>query len=117
MIAITITIIDFRSCNIESDDSHFLYHFCDAWRGSSGSGVYSWQYNENAGKWERRLIGIFTGNRWKSDDEWFLTAKNFNAAVKITPSKYVQLCKWLGKYGKKLCDYSKTGKVEPRLYQ
>jgi len=106
----------YRSCSIEADDSHFVYHFCDAWKGSSGSGVYAWQFNKASSKWERQLIGIFTGNRWLSEDEWFLTARNFNAAVKITPTKYVQLCKWLGKYGKKLCAHSHDGKIRPKDY-
>ena len=105
-----------RSCSIEADDSHFVYHFCDAWKGSSGSGVYAWQFNKANSKWERQLIGIFTGNRWLSEDEWFLTARNFNAAVKITPTKYVQLCKWLGKYGKKVCRHSQDGKIRPMQY-
>ena len=93
-----------------------MYHYCDAWKGSSGSGVYAWQYNKATEKWGRQLIGIFTGNRWLAEDDWFLTAKNFNAAVKITPSKYVQLCKWMGKYGKKLCNHSEGGKLNPKSY-
>ena len=54
-------------------------------------------------RWDRRVVGVFSGNRWRMYNDWITTPKSFNVAVRITPCKYVQICQWMGKLGKKLC--------------
>lgn len=94
----------YRSCTIVEDDRTFLYHYCDAQPGSSGSGVYSWIFDEETQQWQRELIGVFSGNRWRSYDEFYIRVKNFNVAVRLTRYKYAQICKWLGrKMAAKIC--------------
>jgi len=94
----------YRSCTVVEDDRTFLYHYCDAQPGSSGSGVYSWVFDEETGRWERELVGVFSGNRWRTYDEFYIRVKNFNVAVRLTRYKYAQICKWLGsKMAAKIC--------------
>lgn len=96
--------IVYSSCTIIEDDRTFLYNYCDAQPGSSGSGVYSWIYDEEMQSWQRELIGVFSGNRWRTYDEFYIRVKNFNVAVRLTRYKYAQICKWLGpKMAAKIC--------------
>jgi len=94
-----------RTCNVVEDDPTFLYHYCDAKPGSSGSGVHSWVYDENKGEWHQELVGVFSGNRWRMYDEFFIVARNFNVAVRLTSTKYAQICAWMGKTAKEACKY------------
>lgn len=95
----------FRSCNVVEDDPTFLYHFCDAKPGSSGSGVYSWVYDNNLQDWKQELVGVFSGNRWRRYDYFFIVSRNFNVAVRLTSTKYAQICRWMGKTAKEVCKY------------
>ncbi|XP_012555116.2 inactive serine protease 35 isoform X2 [Hydra vulgaris] len=92
-----------RTCNVVEDDQNFLYHYCDAQPGSSGSGVYSWVYDEILNDWRRELIGVFSGNRWRAYDEFYIVTQNFNVAVRLTSNKYAQICNWMGKIGEEVC--------------
>ena len=87
------------------DDPGFLYHYCDAKPGSSGSGVYSWIYDDDEQEWRRELIGVFSGNRWRIYDEFYVVVRNFNVAVRLTANKYAQICKWMGRIGEAVCKY------------
>ena len=91
----------FRSCRVRVTDEHVLYHYCDAMPGSSGAGVYTW--TKIRGEWNRRLIGVFSGYRWKSFKEWWKKDADFNAAIRLNTLKYTQICGWMGKYAAKSC--------------
>lgn len=97
----------YRSCSVMEDDPSFLYHYCDAKPGSSGSGVYSWVYDENEKEWKRALVGVFSGNRWRKYDEFYVIQRNFNVAVRLTSNRYAQICKWLGKTADQVCHAKK----------
>jgi serine protease 23 len=94
--------IFFRSCNIKATDDHVLYHHCDAQPGSSGAGVYTWTKDQD-GWFKRRLIGVFSGYRWKSFKEWWKKDAAFNAAIRLNTLKYTQICGWMGKYAANTC--------------
>ena len=102
----------YRSCSIIEDDKSFLYHYCDAKPGSSGSGVYTWVYDNDTHQWNRELIGVFSGNRWKIYDQFYIIVKNFNVAVRLTAARYAQVCEWLGtKYSNMVCKKGKKKMV------
>ena len=90
-----------RACRVKVTDEHVLYHHCDAQPGSSGAGVYTW--SKVGGEWNRRLIGVFSGYRWKSFKEWWKKDADFNAAIRLNTLKYTQICRWMGKYAGKSC--------------
>lgn len=92
-----------RYCRIEEVDTHVMYHYCDALPGSSGSGVYLWNYDADDQTWERKLIGVFSGNRWRYYKDWWRSPANFNAAIRLNSAKYTQICQWMGSYAKKQC--------------
>ena len=48
---------------IETESPHLLYFKGDAWHGSSGAGLYSWDYDDATQEYERRTIGVLSGNR------------------------------------------------------
>jgi hypothetical protein len=62
--------------------------------GSSGAGVYTW--TKFGGEWNRRLIGVFSGYRWKN-------GRDYNAAIRLNTLKYTQICGWMGKYAARSC--------------
>ena len=101
-----------------------LYHFCDAKPGSSGAGVYVYHYDTHSRAWGRRLVAVFSGNRWVTYPSWWhMAPRNYNAATRITTLKFAQICKWIGlKHWPRECndyvtpepttDPSQTPKVE-----
>ena len=79
---------------IETESPHLLYFKGDAWHGSSGAGLYSWDYDENSKKYERRTIGVLSGNR---DTEAIAKIHgNFNVAVRLNPINFMLVCHWIG---------------------
>lgn len=49
--------------DITTESTNLIYFRGDAWHGSSGAGMYAWDYNKDSGKYERRAIGVLSGNR------------------------------------------------------
>lgn len=79
---------------IASESPHLIYFLGDAWHGSSGAGLYAWDYNDDSGKYERRVIGVLSGNR---DAESFATVQgNFNVAARLNPVNFLLVCHWIG---------------------
>lgn len=88
----------YRFCSVEKESDDLMYQHCDAQAGATGAGVYVRLRQEagNAGrkgKWQRRVIGVFSGHQWVEVEGGDL--RDFNVAVRITPPKYAQICHWI----------------------
>ena len=83
----------YRYCPVEEQSSEMMYHYCDAERGTSGAGIYIRLFDQEERKWDRRVIGIFSGHQWVDMGE-NQPPKEYNTGVRITPLKYAQICFW-----------------------
>lgn len=82
----------YRFCPAGEETSDLLYQHCDAQPGASGSGVYARMWDGRGRRWERKVIGVFSGHQWV---ERHGASQDFNVAVRITPLKYAQICYWI----------------------
>lgn len=82
----------YRFCPAGEETSDLLYQHCDAQPGASGSGVYARMWDGRRKRWERKVIGVFSGHQWV---ERHGASQDFNVAVRITPLKYAQICYWI----------------------
>lgn len=82
----------YRFCPVEEESSDLIYQHCDARPGASGSGVYGRVWDNNLERWERKVIGIFSGHQWLEIDG---ESRDYNVAVRITPLKFAQICYWV----------------------
>ncbi|XP_038272732.1 serine protease 23 [Dermochelys coriacea] len=82
----------YRFCDVKDETFDLLYQQCDAQPGASGSGVYVRMWKRQRQKWERKIIGIFSGHQWVDMNG---SPQDFNVAVRITPLKYAQICYWI----------------------
>ncbi|CAL8350917.1 unnamed protein product [Merluccius merluccius] len=82
----------YRFCGAGEETADLLYQHCDAQPGASGSGVYARMWDRRRRRWERKVIGVFSGHQWV---EQHGASKEFNVAVRITPLKYAQICYWI----------------------
>ncbi|XP_075996397.1 serine protease 23-like [Genypterus blacodes] len=82
----------YRFCPAGEETSDLLYQHCDAQPGASGSGVYARMWDGRQGRWERKVIGVFSGHQWVERQG---SSQEFNVAVRITPLKYAQICYWI----------------------
>ncbi|KAM9321291.1 serine protease 23 [Gastrophryne carolinensis] len=82
----------YRFCDVKDETYDLLYQQCDAQPGASGSGVYVRMWQREKQKWERKIIGIFSGHQLVDKNGDHL---DFNVAVRITPLKYAQICFWI----------------------
>lgn len=88
----------YRFCSVANESEDLMYQHCDAQPGATGAGVYVRLRQEvgeegRKGKWQRRVIGVFSGHRWVEADGG--EQRDFNVAVRITPPKYAQICHWI----------------------
>ncbi|CAB1343013.1 unnamed protein product [Coregonus sp. 'balchen'] len=85
----------YRFCSVTEESDDLLYQHCDAQQGASGAGVYIRLRQEvegsNKGKWQRKVIGVFSGHRWVDGDGGGGEQRDYNMAVRITPPKYAQI--------------------------
>uniref|UniRef100_A0A8C6SXF3 Inactive serine protease 35 n=1 Tax=Neogobius melanostomus TaxID=47308 RepID=A0A8C6SXF3_9GOBI len=88
----------YRFCSVAKESDDLIYQHCDAQTGATGAGVYVRLRQEagqegDKGKWQRRVIGVYSGHHWveAADGE----QKEFNVAVRITPTKFAQICHWI----------------------
>lgn len=82
----------YRFCTVEEESDDMIYHRCDAKAGAAGAGVYirlRQEAEDGKGKWQRRVIGVFSGHEGGGEQ------RDYNAAVRITPLKYAQICHWI----------------------
>ncbi|XP_041831018.1 serine protease 23-like [Melanotaenia boesemani] len=88
----------YRFCSVTKESDDLMYQHCDAQNGATGAGVYV-RLRQHAGrggskgKWQRRVIGVFSGHQWVDVEGG--EQKDFNVAVRITPPKYAQICHWI----------------------
>ncbi|KAM9849840.1 serine protease 23 [Aulostomus maculatus] len=82
----------YRFCPVEEESSDLIYQHCDARPGASGSGVYGRVWDNSGERWERKVIGIFSGHQWLEIDG---ENRDYNVAVRITPLKFAQICYWV----------------------
>lgn len=82
----------YRFCPVEEESSDLIYQHCDARPGASGSGVYGRVWDSSLERWERKVIGIFSGHQWLEIDG---ENRDYNVAVRITPLKFAQICYWV----------------------
>ncbi|XP_026175572.1 serine protease 23 [Mastacembelus armatus] len=82
----------YRFCQAGEETSDLLYQHCDAQPGASGSGVYARMWDGQHRRWERKVIGVFSGHQWVERQG---ASQEFNVAVRITPLKYAQICYWI----------------------
>ncbi|KAG7483131.1 serine protease 23 [Solea senegalensis] len=82
----------YRFCQAGEETSDLLYQHCDAQPGASGSGVYARMWDRRRRRWERKVIGVFSGHQWVERQG---ASQEFNVAVRITPLKYAQICYWI----------------------
>ena len=79
---------------IETESPHLLYFTGDATHGCSGAGLYAWDYNTRLEEYERRVVGVLSGNR---DTVPFAQKQgNYNVAVRLTPVNLMMVCHWIG---------------------
>ncbi|XP_028997879.1 serine protease 23-like [Betta splendens] len=88
----------YRFCSVAKESDDLMYQHCDAQAAATGAGVYIRLRQEvgdaeRKGKWQRRVIGVFSGHQWVEMEGGELA--DFNVAVRITPAKYAQICHWL----------------------
>uniref|UniRef100_A0A673VQS4 Inactive serine protease 35 n=1 Tax=Salmo trutta TaxID=8032 RepID=A0A673VQS4_SALTR len=87
----------YRFCSVTEESDDLLYQHCDAQQGASGAGIYIRLRQEvegsNKRKWQRKVIGVFSGHRWVEGDRG--EKRDYNVAVRITPPKYAQICHWI----------------------
>ncbi|KAF7228453.1 serine protease 23 isoform X1 [Nothobranchius furzeri] len=82
----------YRFCPVEEESSDLIYQHCDARPGASGSGVYGRVWDNELERWDRKVIGIFSGHQWLEIDG---ENRDYNVAVRITPLKFAQICYWV----------------------
>ncbi|XP_017263868.1 serine protease 23 [Kryptolebias marmoratus] len=82
----------YRFCPVEEESRNLIYQHCDARPGASGSGVYGRVWDDDLERWERKVIGIFSGHQWLEIDG---ENRDYNVAVRITPLKFAQICYWV----------------------
>lgn len=88
----------YRFCSVSNESDDLIYQHCDAQEGATGAGVYIRLRQEvgdtgRKGKWQRRVIGVFSGHQWVEVEGG--GQRDFNVAVRITPAKYAQICHWI----------------------
>ncbi|XP_016062769.1 PREDICTED: inactive serine protease 35 [Miniopterus natalensis] len=82
----------YRFCSVSDESSDLLYQYCDAESGSTGSGVYLRLREPEKKNWKRKIIAVYSGHQWVDVAG---AQKDYNVAVRITPLKYAQLCRWI----------------------
>ncbi|XP_068813685.1 serine protease 23-like [Struthio camelus] len=82
----------YRFCGVEDETAHLIYQHCDARPGASGSGVYGKVWDPVQHKWERKVIGVFSGHQWL---EVGGEQHDYNVAVRLSALKFAQICYWI----------------------
>ena len=80
--------------DITTESPNLIYFRGDAWHGSSGAGMYAWDYSEATGKYERRTVGVLSGNR--DTESTARVQGNFNVAARLSPVNFLLVCRWIG---------------------
>ena len=84
----------YTETTVQTESPHLLYFTGDAWHGSSGAGLYAWDYSKDSGKYERRAVGVLSGNR--NTVPFASVQGNFNVAARLTAANFMMVCHWIG---------------------
>lgn len=87
----------YTETNVTTETPQLLYFTGDAWHGSSGAGLYAWDLDPAAQKYERRVVAVLSGNR-NTESEASVQG-NFNVAARLTAANLMQVCRWIGTEG------------------
>lgn len=79
---------------IETESPMLIYFKGDAWHGSSGAGLYAWDYDEKTNKYERRTVGVLSGNRVTEPSA--RVQGQYNVAARLSPTGFMLVCHWIG---------------------
>ena len=79
---------------IDTESPTLIYFHGDAWHGSSGAGMYAWDYDKDSGKYERRIVGVLSGNR--NTERGASIQGNFDVAARLNPGNFMLVCHWIG---------------------
>ena len=80
--------------DITTESQKLIYFRGDAWHGCSGAGIFAWDYNDETGKYERRVVGVLSGNR--DTEALAMIQGNFNVGVRLNPQSFALVCHWIG---------------------
>ncbi len=80
--------------DVVTESPTLIYFRGDAWHGCSGAGMYAWDYNADAEKYERRTVGVLSGNR--NTEAIASIQGNFNVAARLNPVNFMLVCHWIG---------------------
>ena len=84
----------YEQTEITTESPHLLYFTGDAWHGSSGAGLYTWDYSKETKKYEKRVIAVLSGNR--NTVPFARVQGNFNVAARLTATNLMMVCHWIG---------------------
>ena len=80
--------------DIVTESRRLIYFQGDAWHGCSGAGMFAWDYDGESGKYERRVVGVLSGNR--NTEALARVQGNFNVGVRLNPQSFALVCHWTG---------------------
>ncbi|XP_053458690.1 inactive serine protease 35 [Nycticebus coucang] len=83
----------YRFCSVSDAAGDFLYQHCDAEAGSAGAGVYLRLRDPDGKTWRRKVIAVYSGPQQVRVRG---VARDYNVAVRVTPLKFAQICRWVG---------------------
>lgn len=83
----------YTETNVTTESPQLLYFTGDAWHGSSGAGLYAWDYDPGAGKYERRVVAVLSG--FRNTESSASIQGNFNVAARLTAANLMQVCRWI----------------------
>lgn len=80
--------------DIMTESLNLIYFRGAAWHGSSGAGMFVWEYDKEKRKYNRVVIGVLSGNR--NTEALAKMQGNFNVGVRLNPLRFALVCHWIG---------------------
>jgi len=80
--------------DIVTESRNLIYFRGAAWHGSSGAGMIAWDYNKSKGKYDRRVVGVLSGNR--NTEAIAKIQGKFNVGARLSPVSFALVCHWIG---------------------
>ena len=79
---------------VVTESRNLIYFRGAAWHGSSGAGMLAWDYDKASGKYEKRVVGVLSGNR--ETEPLARIQGNFNVGARLSPISFALVCHWTG---------------------
>ena len=80
--------------DVVTESRNLIYFRGAAWHGSSGAGMMAWDYDKSKGKYDRRVVGVLSGNR--NTEPIARIQGNFNVGARLSPLSFSLVCHWIG---------------------